>query len=71
MYPLPAKSERQLCEVIFSRTLKHKEYISQTDRFQVQGSKFKGYNRLKLHKILIKIQNARHNLLGGTVLNPR
>jgi len=44
---------------------------AQTDRFQVQGSKFKGYNRLKLLKILIKIRNVCHNLLGGTVLKPR
>ena len=42
--------------------------IASVYRFYVQGSKFKGYNSLKLLTILIWIRNTQHHPLGEKAL---
>ena len=44
---------------------------TQTDRFQVQGSRFKGYIRWILFILLIKIRKTRNAPLGEPALWPR
>jgi hypothetical protein len=44
--------------------------VSLTDRFQVQRSRFKGYNRWMLFPILIKIWHNCHTPLSETDLQP-
>ena len=43
--------------------------LKQTERFQVQGSRFKGYNRLALPAISVKIKAARHTPLVKRIYN--
>jgi len=42
--------------------------VTLTERFQVQGSRFKGYSRLRLLAILITVWHTRHTPLGETDL---